>query len=171
MRVCLWSILSRLCSLVVMDTTLKMNPSFYPIVLTIFLFESPVLKAKSLVDLILWMGWARLPSTPTPHKPPLLLCFKARPDSPEDVSCHKQEEILKLEHLQENKEYQQWKKTTKEQSPVSPCWPAQYLCRCPPVVRAVPWLARTRTRWGGTVERGWGGCRSSWCLAPFLCYQ
>ena len=101
MRVCLWSILSHLlyCSLVVMDTTLKVNPSMYPIVFTIFLFESPVLKAKSLVDLVLRMGWARLPSPSTHHKP--LLCFKARPDSPVATpTCHKQEEVLKLEHLQ-----------------------------------------------------------------------
>ena len=101
MRVCLWSILSHLlyCSLVVMDTTLKVNPSMYPIVFTIFLFEFPVLRAKSPADLILWMGWARLPSPSTHHKP--LLCFKARPYCPASIpSCHKQEEVLKLEHLQ-----------------------------------------------------------------------
>merc|ERR1719206_657090 len=98
MRVC-FCVLSHLvyCSLVVMDITLKVNPSIYPIVLTIFLFESPVLMAISRVELILWMGWARLPSPPTPYK--RLLCFKARPYCPVDLDiCHKQEEVLKLEH-------------------------------------------------------------------------
>ena len=155
------------CSLVVMNTTLKVNPSIYQIVLTIFLFEFPVLSAKYLVYLILRMGWACLPSPCTPHKP--LLCFKARPYSPGDSStCHKEEEVLKLEHQQENKEYQQWKITINKLLPAFPCWPAQCLCRCPPVVRAVPWLARTRTRWGGTAEWGWGGCRSSCCPTSTL---
>ena len=96
--------------LMAMNTTLKVNPSIYPIVLIIFLFECPVLKAICLVDLILRMGGARLPSPSTLHKP--LLGLKARPYCPGYTqagipTCHKQEEVLKLEHLQGNKELHQ----------------------------------------------------------------
>ena len=66
------------CSLIVMNTTLKVYPSTSLIVFSIFLWEFPVLIPKSRIELIFRMGWARLPSPPTLHKP--FLCFKGRPD-------------------------------------------------------------------------------------------
>ena len=93
-------------SLVVMNTTLKVNPLKYPIAVTTFLLESPVLMAKFLVNLIARVGRARLPSLTAPQKGGLPL--EARPDAPVDITnCHKQEEALKLELLQGKKSQQQ----------------------------------------------------------------
>ena len=94
------------CSLVFMNTTLKVNPLKYPIALTTFLWEPPALKTKFLVSLIPRVGRARLPSLTTPQEGGLP--HKARPDAPVDIpDCHKQEEALKLELLQGNKSQQQ----------------------------------------------------------------
>ena len=93
------------CSLVFMNTTLKVNPLKYPFTLTTFLLESPVPTAQFLVNLIARVGRARLPSMTAPQKSGLPL--KARPDAPVDIpDCHKQEEALELELLQGNKSHQ-----------------------------------------------------------------
>ena len=89
-----------------MNTTLKVNPLKYPIAVTTFLLESPVLTAEFLVNLITRVGRARLPSLTAPQKGGLPL--KARPDAPVDIpDCHKQEEALELELLQGKKSQQQ----------------------------------------------------------------
>ena len=89
-----------------MNTTLKVNPLKYPIAVTTFLLESPVLTAKFLVNLITRVGRARLPSLTAPQKGGLAL--KARPDAPVDIpDCHKQTEALVLKLLQGNKSKQQ----------------------------------------------------------------